>query len=450
MLTGVTTALAGSAYASFPGGNGSILFTGGASPDTDLYSIQPDGTGLRQLTNDGQAEFGAVASPDGGRIAFTKDTGETCGKIFYAQGDEIYVARADGSDAKRLTNNCPSADYGSSWSPSGKRLVFVRNGDIWTMSPEGNDQAALTCTRTQTDGEPKWSPSGQSIVFVRQGDLFTMSADGSGVRQLTSGATIYGGFDISPDGARLAFVRSTGLYVVDADGTDEHHIDTGYDWNPAWSPDGTAITFNSNRDHPNTATQALYTIRPDGSGLTKVLDNLDPSVTDWASAGGNAISGSEQDLGPTDTACPESASPTPPAVAPPPPPAAAPTPDTVLPAAGIAAPDRLRVATVSFTPKTLRSRKIVALRVGVRDQSGGLPVQGAVVSVASVPTGRVRTPVQQVTNPSGITVIRLQPTRQLELRPGRLILAVRVRKPGSPWADPVSALRLISVRTATR
>jgi Tol biopolymer transport system component len=99
-------------------------------------SIEPDGTELQRLTTGPQAEFSPASSPDGGRIAFTKDTGETCGHLFYGQGDETYVAHADGSAATRLTNNCPTADYMPSWSPSGARLVFVRKRsplERWVM-----------------------------------------------------------------------------------------------------------------------------------------------------------------------------------------------------------------------------------------------------------------------------------------------------------------------------
>jgi hypothetical protein len=194
--------------------------------------------------------------------------------------------------------------------------------------------------------------------------------------------------------------------------------------------------------HTTEADAGLYVVGADGTGEQRIDD---ATGADWAPASGTVVSGFEPDVGPSDTACPETA-PAPPATEP----SAAPAPQTVVRAADVEAPDRLRVGSVAFTPRTVRSRRPIALRIGVVEQVGGLLVAGAAVAVASLPAGLVRTPVQQLTDTSGTTVIRLRPTMRLTLRPGRLVLAVRVRKPGSPWADPVSALRLISIRITKR
>jgi hypothetical protein len=444
-LACAAASLTSGAQASFAGANGRIFFT---SSDGDIYSIAPDGTGLRRLTSEPRAEWAPKASPDGKRIAFSRDTGETCGRVYWAQGDELFVMNADGSGITRLTNNCPNSDYGASWSPSGTRLVFVRNQDIWTMHADGIGAVRLTCTAG--DGEPAWSPDGSLIAFTRKFQVFVMRPDGSDVRQLTVGAPVAASPSFTPDGARIAFIRHAGddigLFVVGIDGTGARRVDAGYDWAPAWSPDGSKIVFNSNRDHPSTATQALYTIDRDGGALTKIFDSLSAGGADWAPAGAAAALGSEPDVTPDDTACPESpaAPPTPPT-----PPVVSP-PTVVVRAADVVPPNRLRVDRVAFTPLTVRSRRTISLRVRVAEQLGGLPVSGTAVSVESVPPGLVRAPAQQITDASGTTVFRLQPTQRLRLVRGRLVLAVRVRVQDLPWFGGVSGLRLVSVRTAAK
>jgi TolB protein len=446
----VATALAGAAHASFPGAAGPILFTGDDRGTLDLYSVGADGSGVRQLTSDPQAEWSPSASPDGRRIAFTRDTGETCGHVFYAQGDEIYVMDADGSGVTRLTDNCPHADYEPAWSPSGQRLAFVHDGDIWTMKADGTDRVALTCTDEYGDSEPDWSPDGSLIAFVREGQVLVMRPDGTGVRQVTSGPRFAAGPSFSPDGARIAFTRNAttadeGLFVVGVDGAGLRHLDASLDWAPAWSPDGSAIVFDSNRDHPREATQALYAIDANGGEPATVLAALDAAGADWAPAEGTAVSGSEPDVTPADTACPES----PATSSAPEPPVSPPTPGAVR-AADVVAPDRLRVDRVSFAPSVVRPRRSVALRLRIVDETAGIPVVGAAVAVTSVPSGLVAAPPQQLTDTSGSTTVRLRPSPRLRPRRGRLVLAVHVRTPGTPWTGGASGLRLVSVRTAAR
>ena len=96
-------------------------------------------------------------------------------------------------------------------------------------------------------------------------------------------------------------------------------------------------------------------------------------------------------------------------------------------------------------PGAVRAADVVA-----PDETAGLPVAGAAVAVTSVPAGLVAAPPQQATDTSGATTVRLRLTSRLRIGKGRLVLAVHVRKPGAPWTDGVSGLRLVSVRTAAR
>jgi TolB-like protein len=77
----------------------------------DLFVMNTDGTGQRNLTNDSAPELAPAWSPDGSTIA-------------YISAGDIYLVKADGSDPRRLTNR--GQDNDPSWSPDGTRLVFSR------------------------------------------------------------------------------------------------------------------------------------------------------------------------------------------------------------------------------------------------------------------------------------------------------------------------------------
>src|SRR5258705_2688506 len=80
----------------------------------DIYTARPDGSDLRRLTDYGVYTAEAVVSPDGKRIVFTS----------LKDGDlDIYTMNVDGTDVKRLTTT-PGYDGGPWWSPDGKQIVY--------------------------------------------------------------------------------------------------------------------------------------------------------------------------------------------------------------------------------------------------------------------------------------------------------------------------------------
>jgi Tol biopolymer transport system component len=103
-----------SAEASFPGKNGRIAFTGHPDGDSEILKIRPDGSGLKQITHNTVDDFEPAWSPDGSKIAF-------------AQGLDIWVMNADGTNLQNLTRDgSDTLDARPSWAPDGSKIAFER------------------------------------------------------------------------------------------------------------------------------------------------------------------------------------------------------------------------------------------------------------------------------------------------------------------------------------
>jgi TolB protein len=115
---------------------GTIAFSAGPPHAEDIYVIDADGSGLRQVTTDPAADFDPTWSPDGARIAYRHQAGDD-------PSTDIYVIDADGSGERVLTANEGVADWGPAWSPDGSEIAFNSDRDTpgrlrgFAMDPEG-------------------------------------------------------------------------------------------------------------------------------------------------------------------------------------------------------------------------------------------------------------------------------------------------------------------------
>ena len=175
-----------------------------------IYVMNADGSGVRRLTDNTAEEFSPRWSPDG-RLLFssTRDG-----------NGEIYVMNADGSRPINLTRH-EADDYTPAWSPDGRRIVFVSNRanlqdvcdgsnpwEIYTMNPDGSDVRRLTDNCSQ-EWETIWSPDSRMLAFVSNRDdpdpddedvrweLYVMNSDGTGLRRLTDDGRNSGQFGIA-------------------------------------------------------------------------------------------------------------------------------------------------------------------------------------------------------------------------------------------------------------
>ncbi len=219
----------------------------------DLYKMAIAGSNVRRLTKKpNQQDKCPVFSPDDSRITY----------ICTANGDmDIFVMNNDGSGVKNLTND-PASDRCPSWTPDAKRITFMSNRtgffEVYIMdTDDGSNVKQLT--KLKIKGSNCWvaavSPDGKEICFVGDfegnNELYVMDADGKNVRNLTrhsaddqwpawshNGKWIAFASDrsgeqllyiVQPDGSGLRQVTSTAKQVLDRVRKHNFEGNSGYD-----------------------------------------------------------------------------------------------------------------------------------------------------------------------------------------------------------------------------
>jgi Tol biopolymer transport system component len=256
-----------------------LLYTSDWSGTSEVYAVDP-ATGRR-----GQLTFGPapacvptnpcgyvspIPSPDGRRLVFGDQA------IEGPRRTSLFVARADGSDRRRLAPVPPYYDI-PVWSRDSHRVAYAVRDGIRVAAADGRRDRRVDAGN---DRDPTWSPDGHSLAFVRR------TAAGEELVVIRSGAEHVVGEDHSPtpnlvfawsaNGRWIAFSTDWGygagtgeLDLVHPDGSGRRRVlfppATGIDF--AWSPRGNWIAFSSS------SSNELELERPNGSGRRTLFDS---------------------------------------------------------------------------------------------------------------------------------------------------------------------------------
>lgn len=182
-----------------------ILFVGGKSVTTnDIFLINLDGSGKRNLTNR-PANYGRpTVSPDGTQIAFVRATSPI-------DPPGLYVA-APWDGAPQLLSDRTGIGWTPSWSPDGTQLAIAIAGDLFTINPKSAAVTRLTFDSAIGVADPTWSPDGTQLVYSKW--------DTAGHRYVLH--------RIQADGSNDTLLLDPGEYNA---------------MSPAWTADGSGITY---------------------------------------------------------------------------------------------------------------------------------------------------------------------------------------------------------------
>ncbi|HYE16354.1 MAG TPA: hypothetical protein VD968_18090 [Pyrinomonadaceae bacterium] len=198
-------------------------------PGFDIFTADPDGSNVKQLTSAPGYDAEATMSTDGKRIVFTS----------VRDGDlDIYTMGADGRNVRRLTNEL-GYDGGPFFSRDGKKIVYrayhpktpeqverykkllsenviePNTFELWVMDSDGRNKRQVTSLGVASFA-PYFTPDGRSIIFAsnypnrrsRNFDLYLLNLDGTGLERVTYNETFDGFPMFSPDGRRLVFASN--------------------------------------------------------------------------------------------------------------------------------------------------------------------------------------------------------------------------------------------------
>src|SRR5215204_2018457 len=253
------------AGATLPGENGRTAFSKlqiFPGEDFEIYTMLPDGTHVRQVTDKSGRDQKPTWSSDGTKLGWVHG------------GGQFWVHDFETGHQRMAVNIQGGVDSAVVWSPDGSKLAYSKatpdgkEADIYVMKADGTNQNNLTNTPSVEEWEVTWSTDGSKLAYTRhiwsttrenQNGLYVMNTDGTNRVNLSD--NMPEGFGAgqpnwSPDGSKIALIGGwedapdrSGIYVTNSDGTNPVHIThatTPDLWGPpVWSPDGTKIAFLS-------------------------------------------------------------------------------------------------------------------------------------------------------------------------------------------------------------
>ncbi|MEK6324344.1 MAG: S9 family peptidase [Acidobacteriota bacterium] len=249
---------------------------------------------------------------------------------------EIWIAVTATDECYRLTN-AKKSSTNPQWSPDSKRIAFISDRDgkrqIYMIAPNGGEAVQLTSIENGVNGL-NWSPDGRHIAFTagdpegkarkdrkeRYGEFEVVQADytfthlwmidsSAEVKEkkpepvrLTEGASLsVNGFSWSSDSTRIAFSAAkdpdlsssvtSDIFVLNVgDKVIKRIVDTkGPDGNPAWSPDGRQIAYQTanGREFFFYANSYIAVVPAEGGAPQVLTESFDesPGLIEWAPDG---------------------------------------------------------------------------------------------------------------------------------------------------------------------
>lgn len=219
-----------------------------------IYTVRPDGTGVRRLTNG--PDRNPTWSPDGTKIAFVRFDG---GRDY---SHSLMVMNANGTGERKVTTVATWRVHDFDWSPDSTRIAYGDHvhddeDDLFVVDVTTRERERLV-NIAEAEWNPRWSPAGDEILFVAP--YATDEPTRTDVYKIAAPAEEEGPV-ATPSPSPSPIAQSTG---------DDHSAE--------WSPDGTQVAFASSRDHQveeHVAEQSndVYVANADGSDPRRLSES---------------------------------------------------------------------------------------------------------------------------------------------------------------------------------
>lgn len=259
-----------------------IAFVSNRNGKNEIFTMAADGSAQTKISGHQTAVYSPAVSPDGTKVAYVVES-----SVNY----DIYIMNIDGTGVKQLTGD--GRNSWPAWSPDGTKLAYQKSqSGIWTMNADGTGQAEISVTLPANMyglTQPCWSPDGTKIAvtgsYSTSANIYYIDVAASSLHQLSYNIGMNMGPAWSPDGAKIVFgcfsnIGSDAIYkiyVMSADGSGQKELNSSdissFSYKYSWSPDGSRIAFSECRSGDNGYMQ-VYVMNSDGSGQTRLTDPL--------------------------------------------------------------------------------------------------------------------------------------------------------------------------------
>jgi serine/threonine protein kinase len=287
------------------GGHSQIAFASNRTGLPQIFIMNSDASGLRQVTDLAEGACQPDWSPDGMRMVFISPC---LSRTDEHPGAKMFIINADGSGLTELPFS-GSGDYDPAWSPDGTRIAFafLQQGQSQISVLNLNDNSVTRLTEISADvrfpdwsRQPAWSPDGTQIVYTGHGRLtdslqiWIMSATGSDPALLIHrGPTNWDSLPVwSPDGKTVLLSETTGpmalgwLMTFDYEKrqtADAVHLRKGtYATHGDYSPDGMWVVYESlDITNASSAAYDIYIINDGNAPIRLTNDTKMDFDPDW-------------------------------------------------------------------------------------------------------------------------------------------------------------------------
>jgi len=184
-----------------------VAFSNKVNGNSEIFTMNQDGNGLRNLTNDPLPDGEPVFSPDGKEIIFVRDN---------YRSPQLYRMDLNGGNQRRVTDK-EGYEIGAAFSADGAYLAFSgdREGhglDIFLLNMNNPSDEKVIASRRFHDSDPAFSPDGKRLAFIATSDgnreIYLMNSDGSGLFRLTHTKAEETRPQFSKDGHSLFFAAN--------------------------------------------------------------------------------------------------------------------------------------------------------------------------------------------------------------------------------------------------